>query len=103
MHGDDLAHYLRFLYGDQHGLGLAQAARDIGTKPERLREMLAHARDVPDPWATYLRRRVVALMDLTGRAAAADHLVADLTPDEQQEIGALIRNTRLDARSDVAG
>ena len=92
MHGDDLAHYLRFLYGDGQGLGLAQAARDIGTKPERLREILADKRDVPAPWALYLRRRVGLLLALAGRHNEADRFIADLSPAEQEDTRALIRS-----------
>jgi len=94
MNGDDLAHYLRFLYGDGQGLGLAQAARDIGTKPERLREILAEKRDVPAPWALYLRRRVCLLRDLTGRADDVNRLITDLSSVEQEDIRALIESYR---------
>lgn len=53
MTPDDLATILRFLYGDRNGLGLAQAAHDIGTKEERLREMLAGKRTIPAPFENY--------------------------------------------------
>ncbi len=79
MTGDDLAHLLRFLYGDARGLGLAAAAADMGTRVDRLREMLADKRPIPEPWQDYLVLRTYARSTLDAWTSDYSQLARDIS------------------------
>lgn len=79
MTGDDLAHILRFLYGDARGLGLAAAAADLGTRVDRLREMVADKRPVPDAWQDYLVLRTYARSTLEAWRELYGQLARDIS------------------------
>lgn len=90
MTGDDLAHILRFLYGDGRGLGLPEAARDLGTKVERLREMLANKRPIPKPWQEYLVLRCHARSLLDGWRQSYSELCRNLSKPTWSRIVGLV-------------
>jgi len=75
MTPDDLAHILRFLYGDKRGLGAGEAARDLAGRQDHLREMLAGKRPIPEAWQDYLIVRTHMRGTLDGWREAYKELV----------------------------